>query len=81
MIIEGYILFMAYVAVKESTLSLVDAGNDPILCDKIKEHIEKKFNIEVANVLIRPLKYFFAVETNLKLNLNSTLTETPKIVE
>ena len=42
MIIAGYILFMAYVAVKESTLCLVDAVNDPILSDKIKEHIVKK---------------------------------------
>jgi divalent metal cation (Fe/Co/Zn/Cd) transporter len=34
--IAGYIFFMAYVALKELTLVLVDAVKDPILSDKIK---------------------------------------------
>jgi len=35
-IIAGYIFFMAYVALKELTLVLVDVVKDPILSDKIK---------------------------------------------
>lgn len=80
MIIAGYIFFMAYVAVKESTLVLVDAVNDPILSDNIKEHVEKKFNIETSSVLIRPLGHSFAVEVNIKLNPDITLKEITKIV-
>ena len=44
-IIAGYIFFMAYVALKELTLVLVDSVNDLLLRDTIKKHIEKRFNI------------------------------------
>jgi divalent metal cation (Fe/Co/Zn/Cd) transporter len=80
-IIAGYIYFMAYVALKESTLVLVDAVKDPILSDKIKENVEGKFKIEVASVLIRPLGHSFAVEVNIRLAPEITLKETTKIVD
>jgi len=80
-IIAGYIFFMAYVALKESTLVLVDAVNDPLLGDKIKKHIEKQFNIQVSNVMIRPLGYSFAVEVSIRLDENITLGESTKIVQ
>ena len=72
---------MAYVALKESTLVLVDAVKDPILSDKIKENVEGKFKIEVASVLIRPLGHSFAVEVNIRLEPEITLKETTRIVD
>ena len=44
-IIAGYIFFMAYVALKELTLVLVDIVNYILLRDRIKKPIEKRFNI------------------------------------
>jgi cation diffusion facilitator family transporter len=81
MIIAGYIFFMAYVAIKESTLVLVDAVDEPWLSGRIKRYIEKNHKVKVINVLIRPLGHSFAVEANIKLNPLITLTETTKIVE
>ena len=43
--------------------------------------LKKKFNIKVINVLIRPFGYSFAVEANIKLNPDVTLTETTRTVE
>ena len=79
-IIAGYIFFMAYVALKESTLVLVDAVDEPWLSDRIKGYIEKNNKVKVINFLIRPLGYSFAVEANIKLNLLITVTETTRIV-
>ena len=73
-IIAGYIFFMAYVALKELTLVLVDGVNDPLLGDIIKKHIEKKFNVRVSNIL-RPLGYSCAVEASIILNKNPILGE------
>lgn len=81
MIIAGYIFFMAYVALKESTLVLIDAVDEPWLSDRIKRYIEKNHKVNVINVLIRPLGNSFAVEANIKLNPDITLTETTRIVE
>ena len=80
-IIAGYIFFMAYVALKESTLVLVDAVDEPWLSDRIKRYVEKNHKVKVMNVLIRPLGHSFAVEANIKLNPHITLTETTRIVE
>ena len=80
-IIAGYIFFMAYIALKESTLVLVDAVDEPWLSDRIKRYVEKNHKVKVINVLIRPLGHSFAVEANIKLNPHITLTETTRIVE
>ena len=74
-IIAGYISFMAYVALKELTLVLVDIVNYLLLRDRIKKPIEKRFNIWVSNVLIRQLWYSFAVEASIILNKNTILGE------
>jgi hypothetical protein len=46
-----------------------------LLRDKIKKHIEKRFNIWVSDVLIRRLGYSFAVEASIILNKNTILGE------
>ena len=79
--IAGYIFFMAYVALKESTSVLVDSVNDALLRNKIKRNIEKRFNVRVSNIMIRPLGYSFAVEVSIKLNKNITLGKSTEIVE
>jgi divalent metal cation (Fe/Co/Zn/Cd) transporter len=70
---------MAYVALKESTSVLVDSVNDTLLRNKIKRHIEKRFNVRVSNTMIRPLGYSFAVEVSIKLNKNITLEKVQRL--
>jgi hypothetical protein len=63
---------MACLALKDSTSILVDSVNDVLLRNKIKRHIEKKFNLRLSNVLLRPPGYSFEVEASIKLDKNMT---------
>jgi len=55
MIIAGYIFYVAYTAFKESMLVLVDAVKNPEMEDQIVRFVKQKFNVNVDDVLIRPL--------------------------
>ncbi|HJS64301.1 MAG TPA: cation diffusion facilitator family transporter [Nitrososphaeraceae archaeon] len=80
-IIAGYIFFMAYVALKESTFVLLDAVASPQLSDNIKNFVEKNFSVPVSKVLLRPLGYSFDIEVHIKLDPNSTLKDSHEIVK
>lgn len=80
-IIAGYIFFMAYVALKESTFVLLDAVASPQLTDNIKNFVEKNFSVPVSKVLLRPLGYSFDIEVHIKLDPNSTLKDSHEIVK
>ena len=73
MIIAGYIFYMAYVAIKESSLVLVDAVKNPVFSDNIKEYIIKNFNIDVQDVLLRPLGHGSYAQIHILLDQNMTL--------
>ncbi len=55
LIIAGYIFFMAYVALRESTLVLLDAVNNPHLSPEITKHVHQKFQLYTSDVRFRPL--------------------------
>ena len=80
-IIAGYIFFMAYIALKESTFVLLDAVAIPQLTDNIKNFVEKNFSVPVSKVLLRPLGYSFDIEVHIKLDPNSTLKDSHEIVK
>lgn len=81
MIIAGYIFFMAYVALKESTFVLLDAVNNPQLSDNIRTYIEKEFSIPVSKVLLRPLGHSLNIEVHVVLDPLSTLKESHEFVK
>lgn len=85
LIIAGYIFFMAYVALRESTLVLLDAVNNPHISKQIQEHIEQKFQVNAGEVLIRPLGHTLAAQVNVKfdpsLELKDVVNVTDKIRE
>src|SRR5919109_1562310 len=58
LVIVGYIFYVAYVSLKKSSLSLVDAWENPKVVDKISNIIEenKKFKekVKVNSILLRP---------------------------
>src|SRR5919107_946789 len=80
MIIAGYIFYMAYQAFKESTLVLVDAVKNPEMEDQIAGFVEQKFDVNVDDVLIRPLGNAFSAQLHVVLDQNLTLKEAHEIL-
>jgi len=80
-IIAGYIFFMAYTAIRESSLVLIDAVKNPDLHEDIKGHILKNFNVNVTDVLIRPLGHGFYAQIHVALDQKMTLDNVYEIVE
>ena len=80
-IIAGYIFYMAYIAIKESSLVLLDAVKDTDLHDEIKDHIKTNFNVDVQDVLIRPLGHGSYAQIHVILDQKMTLDNVYEIVE
>jgi cation diffusion facilitator family transporter len=72
-LIAVYIFFMAYTAFKESALVLIDGVKNPELQQEITEHIEKKFDVKVEKILLRPLGHNFSAQVHVELDKNMTL--------
>ena len=81
LIIAGYIFVMAYVALKESTLVLLDAVNNPNLSAQIAEHIQKNFQLTAGDILIRPLGHAIEAHINIMLEPDLTLKDILKITD
>jgi cation diffusion facilitator family transporter len=80
MIIAGYIFYMAYQAFKESSLVLVDAVKNPEMEDQIARFVEQKFDVNVDDVLIRPLGHAFSAQLHVVLDQNLTLRQAHEIL-
>ena len=72
-LIAVYIFFMSATAFKESTLVLIDGVRNPELQQEIANHIEKKFNVRVEKILLRPLGRDFSAQVHVELDRNMTL--------
>jgi divalent metal cation (Fe/Co/Zn/Cd) transporter len=70
---------MAYQAFKESTLVLVDAVKNPEMEDQIARFVEQNFDVNVDDVLIRPLGHAFSAQLHVVLDQNLTLKEAHEI--
>jgi ferrous-iron efflux pump FieF len=80
MIIAGYIFYMAYTAFKESTLVLVDAVKNPQIEDQIARFVEERFNVNVDDVLIRPLGHALSAQLHVALDPNLILKDVHEIL-
>lgn len=80
-IIAGYIFFMAYTAIKESSLVLIDAIKNPDLQEDIKYHVLENFNVNVIDVLIRPLGHGFYAQIKVSLDQKMTLNDVYEILK
>ena len=67
-IIAGYIFTVAYVALKSSSLVLIDASYDKCLAGEVKTVVEANFQISVAKVLVRPAGPTFHCELYTKVD-------------
>jgi len=72
-IIAGYIFYMAYTAFKESTLVLLDAVKNPKMQEEISNYIERRFQVRVENVFVRPLGNVFSAQIHVELDRNMPL--------
>jgi cation diffusion facilitator family transporter len=81
MIIAGYIFFMAYTAIKESALVLVDAVHNPQMTDKIQTIILEKFKIRTSDIFLRPVGHEFNAEIHIVLPNETRLDETNRLVK
>lgn len=79
LIIAGYIFFMAYVALRESTLVLLDATNNPDLSIDITKYVHKEFQLYTDDVRIRPLGHSIEAHISVKMDPNLTLKDTLKV--
>jgi len=79
-LIAGYIFFMAYIALKESTLVLVDAVRNPELQQEITNHIQNKFKVRVEKILLRPVGREFSAQVHVELDKNMTLDKAHEIL-
>ena len=79
-LIAGYIFFMAYTALRESTLVLVDAVRSPELQQRMTDHIEKKFNIRVEKILLRPVGRAFSAQVHVELDRSMSLDNAHQIL-
>lgn len=72
---------MAYVALKESTLVLLDVVNNPNVSTDITKHVQEKFQLTTSEVRIRPLGHTIEAHVNIKLKPLMTLEDALKITD
>ena len=78
MIIAGYIFSVSYISLKRSSLTLVDAWENPKITELVKKTIEERFtneNIKVQSVLLRPSGIVAQAEVHVVVDGNKPLTD------
>ena len=80
-IIAGYIFLMAYTAIRESTLVLVDAVDNPQMIDKIREFVFSKFKIKTREIHLRPVGKEFIAEVHVVFPNTTSLGEVNQIIK
>ncbi len=80
-IIAGYIFLMAYTAIRESSLVLVDAVDNPSMMSNIRDLIFTKFKIKTKDVFLRPSGSEFNAEIHIILPNETRLDEVSKLIK
>ncbi|MGI0047634.1 MAG: cation diffusion facilitator family transporter [Nitrosotalea sp.] len=80
-IIAGYIFLMAYTAIRESTLVLVDAVDNPQMTDNIRDFIFSKFKVKTKEIFLQPVSKEFNAEIHVFLPNETRLDETNRIIK
>jgi len=77
LVIAGFIFYVAYVSLKQSSLILVDAWHNPVSSDYIKKLIEQKFEakVRVRSIKLRQTGIISRAEIHLEIDGNKPLNE------
>lgn len=79
-LIAGYIFYMAFTALRESTLVLVDAVKNPELQAQMAAHIETRFHVKVEKILLRPSGQEFYAQVHVELDKNMSLEQANEVL-
>lgn len=79
-LIAGYIFYMAFAALKESALVLVDAVKNPEMQAEIARHIQVKFGLRVEKILLRPSGQEFYAQIHVELDRNMNLEKANELM-
>jgi cation diffusion facilitator family transporter len=78
MIIAGYIFSVAYLSLRQSSLILVDAWQNPGISDMVKHLIESRFQdepVKVRSVFLRPTGMVAQAEVHIEVDGNKKLAD------
>ena len=78
MIIAGYIFSVSYISLKQSSLILVDAWQNPKVTELVKRIVEERFkheDIRVRSVLLRSSGMVAQAEVHMEIDGNKPLTD------
>ena len=78
MIIAGYIFSVSYISLKQSSLILVDAWQNPKITELVKRIVEERFKheqIKVRSVLLRSTGMVAQAEVHIEVDGNKPLTD------
>jgi cation diffusion facilitator family transporter len=78
MIIAGYIFSVSYISLKQSSLILVDAWQNPKVTELVKRIVEERFKheqIKVRSVLLRSTGMVSQAEVHMEVDGNKPLTD------
>jgi cation diffusion facilitator family transporter len=78
--IAGYIFYMAFMALKESALVLVDAVRNPEMQAEMTRFIESKFKVKVEKILLRPAGQEFYAQVHIELDKDMSLDKANEIM-
>jgi cation diffusion facilitator family transporter len=77
LVIAGFIFSVAYVSLKQSSLILVDAWQNPVSTEYMKKLVEQKFNgdVNVRSIKLRQTGAVSRAEIHLEIDGSKPLTE------
>ena len=82
MIIAGFIFSVAYVSLKQSSLILVDAWNNPVSTDFMKKLVEEKFegDVTVRSIKLRQTGVISRAEIHVEMDGKKPLNEVEMVL-
>lgn len=81
MAVAAFIFYAAHIAIRESSLVLLDAIKNPKLPGLIEDFIEKSYHVDVSSVKVRPMGPFMHGEINVVLKGTATVREFDDIAD
>lgn len=82
MVIAGFIFSVAYVSLKQSSLILVDAWNNPVSTDFMKKLVEQKFegDVTVRSIKLRQTGMISRAEIHVEMDGKKPLNEVEMVL-
>ena len=82
MVIAGFIFSVAYVSLKQSSLILVDAWNNPVSTDFMKKLVEQKFegDVTVRSIKLRQTGIISRAEIHVEMDGKKPLNEVEMVL-